>query len=76
MNKLHTAVRPVIAIDKDGAPIEPAGINANWRNDCGVLVRRKINITYDSWPEVPKGDKETLWNSLSIIYRSPLELYE
>ena len=76
MNKLHTAVRPVIAIDKDGAPIEPARINTNWRNDCGVLVRRKINITYDSWPEVPKGDKETLWNSLSVIYRSPLELYE
>jgi len=25
---------------------------------------------------VPKGDKETLWNSLSVIHRFPPELYE
>ncbi|RLN04424.1 hypothetical protein C2845_PM13G09400 [Panicum miliaceum] len=76
MNKLHTRVSPVTTIDKDEAPIEPAGINTNWRNDCGVLVRRKINVTYDSWPEVPNNDKKTLWNSLSAIYRFPPELYE
>lgn len=75
-SKLNTKICPVTALHKDGALVQPEGVNAPWRNDCGCLVRRKINIKYDNWLDVPKDDKEELWKSLSKIYIFPPEISE
>jgi hypothetical protein len=44
----------------DGSPIEPKCIISKWRNDCGVLMRKKCKITWSDWGVVPINKKEAL----------------
>jgi hypothetical protein len=44
----------------DGSPIEPKGVLSKWRNDCGVLVRKKCKITWIDWGVVLVNEKEAL----------------
>ncbi|GJN10048.1 hypothetical protein PR202_ga28107 [Eleusine coracana subsp. coracana] len=51
----------VTALDpKDGEPIEPAGVDAKWRNRCGKVVRDHCKITWQDWRQVPNGRKEDM----------------
>ena len=39
----------VISLDpKDGAPLEPEGVHAKWRNRCGKVVRDICKITWEN----------------------------
>jgi hypothetical protein len=57
----------------DGSPIEPKCVNANWRNDCGVLAWEKCKITWIDWGAIPVNEKEALWEFIKAHYVFPSE---
>ena len=75
-NKLHDGIFAVTNVDINGAPDEPEGINAKWRNDCGTLVREKVRITYENWHHVPTEKKNELWEVIKAKYIFPPEFLE
>lgn len=75
-NKLSKAIYVVTGINKFGAPIEPAGINARWRNDCGTIAREKCKIIWDNWKVVDNAIKDLLWDEMKQIYLFPPEMQE
>ena len=63
----------VHALDKDGAPLLPEGVNAKWRNHCGVAVRDKCKIIWPDWKSVPEDRKSEMWNQVRRTIRFPEE---
>ena len=75
----------IIAIARDGKPIEPIQTRVAFRAQCGVLVRDKIPISIQQWlkpkkedPEVPTSyvsdkHKEDLWTTLKENFTLPPE---
>lgn len=75
-NKLSKAVYVVTSVNKFGAPIEPDGINAKWRNDCGIMAREKCKIIWDNWKNVDDAEKDALWYEMKQRYLFPPEMQE
>ena len=50
-------------ISAAGEPIEPPQIIAKFQNAIGAIIRTKmvLNPTIPSWPLVPEGRKEAMW---------------
>jgi hypothetical protein len=57
----------------DDLPIEPKGVNAKWRNDCGILAREKCKITWIDWGAVPVNENEALRELIKAHYVFPSE---
>ncbi|KAK3155200.1 hypothetical protein QOZ80_2BG0200150 [Eleusine coracana subsp. coracana] len=75
VNKVE-GIYEVTALDpKDGEPIEPAGVNAKWRNRCGKVMRDHCKITWQDWRQVPDGRKDDMWaDVMAIIQFQPADL--
>jgi hypothetical protein len=41
LNKMQQGIIRIVEQYTDGSPIEPKDILLKWRNDCGVVVRKK-----------------------------------
>ena len=73
----------IIAIARDGKPIEPIRTRDAFRAQCGVLVRDKIPISIHQWLNPKKEDpqvsyvadmqKEDLWTTLKADFTLPPE---
>nr|XP_020196909.1 uncharacterized protein LOC109782701 [Aegilops tauschii subsp. strangulata] len=73
----------IIAITRDGKPIEPIRTRDAFRAQCGVLVRDKIPISIHQWLKSKKEDpkvsyvsdmqKEDLWTTLKANFTLPPE---
>ena len=57
----------VNAISAAGEPIDPPQIVAKFRNTIGAIIRTKMVLdpTIPSWPLVPEGRKQAMWQLLS-----------
>jgi hypothetical protein len=42
LNKMQQGIIRIVEQYTDGSPIEPKDILLKWRNDCGVVVRKKM----------------------------------
>ena len=63
----------VNAISAAGEPIELPQIVAKFRNAIGAIIRTKMVLdpTIPSWPLVPEGRKEAMWQLLSRTFILP-----
>ena len=63
----------VNAISAAGEPIDPPQIVAKFRNAIGAIIRKKMVLdpTIPSWPLVPEGTKEAMWQLLSRTFILP-----
>jgi len=63
----------VNAISTAGEPIDPLQIVAMFRNAISNIIRTKMVLdpTIPSWPLVPKGRKEAMWQLLSRTFILP-----
>jgi len=63
----------VNAISTAGEPIDPPQIVAMFRNAISNIIRTKMVLdpTIPSWPLVPKGRKEAMWQLLSRTFILP-----
>jgi hypothetical protein len=44
-----------------GEALQPVEILGKFSNQCSVLVREKVEITYENWKQVPEALKEYVW---------------
>jgi len=60
----------VNAISAVGEPVEPPQIVAKFWNAIGAIIRTKMVLdpTIPSWPLVPEGRKEAMWQLLSRTF--------
>ena len=63
----------VNVISRAGEPIEPPHIIAKFRNAIDAIIRTKMVLdpTIPSWPLVPEGRKEAMWQLLSRTFILP-----
>ena len=63
----------VNAISAVGEPVEPPQIVAKFRNAIGAIISTKMVLdpTIPSWPLVPEGRKEAMWQLLSRTFILP-----
>jgi hypothetical protein len=63
----------IITISVAGEPIDPLQIVAKFWNAIGPLIRTKLDLdpTIPSWPLVPEGRKEAMWQLLSRTFILP-----
>ena len=63
----------VNTISAVGEPVEPPQIVAKFRNAIGAIIRTKMVLdpTIPSWPLVPEGRKEAMWQLLSRTFILP-----
>ena len=47
-----------------GEPLQPIGILGKFSNQCSILVREKVPITYENWKDVLEGLKEQVWKEM------------
>ena len=61
------------AISLAGEPIDPPQIVPRFRNAIGAIIRTKMVLdpTIPSWPLVPEGRKEAMWQLLSRTFIVP-----
>ena len=61
------------AISVAGEPIELPQIVAKFQNAIGAIIRTKMVLdpTIPSWPLVPEGRKEAMWQLLSRTFILP-----
>ena len=71
MNEKHEDIYEVKKLDKDGAPLEPEGVNAKWCNDCRVLAREHCKIIQDDWRKIFDEHKQFLWAEIKKYYVFP-----
>ena len=55
-----------VAFDSKGRPIGENG--ALLQSYVGLLARQKVKITYDNWKQVPKDDKEQIWQAVNVSF--------
>jgi hypothetical protein len=75
-NKLHAGIFIVTVVNKYGKPTKPKGINAKWHNDCGILVRENVRITFEHWRCVRSEKKKELWKDIKDKYIFPTEVLD
>jgi hypothetical protein len=73
LNKVREGIIKVTTQFLDGSPIEPKCVLSKWRNDYGVLARKKCKIIWSDWGVVPEKEKEALWKLITAHYVFPSE---
>ena len=63
----------IITISAAGEPIDPPQIVAKFWNAIGAIIRTKMVLDpmIPSWPLVPEGRKEAMWQLLSKTFILP-----
>ena len=69
------ATRPVGA-DRPMVHVDPATGKADGphkkklRTYLGIVARDKVDVTYDTWKEVPVAQKDLIWEDIQVFYFS------
>ena len=72
-NQLPRGIFPVTEVGPKGEPLEPFVVRAKFRNAIGALVRQNMDITIDTWRNVPAGTKQRVWDEIVKIFIFPPE---
>jgi hypothetical protein len=73
LNKMQQGIIRITTQYTDGSPIDPEGVLSKWRNDYGVVERKKCKIIW-SWDDVvSKSIHESLWGFIKEHYVFPSE---
>ncbi|KAL5134501.1 hypothetical protein HKD37_03G007643 [Glycine soja] len=60
------AERPVVNVDPTtGKADDPH--KKKLRTYLGIVARDKVNVTYDTWKEVPTAQKDLIWEDIQIV---------
>jgi hypothetical protein len=51
-------------VGPSGEPLLPIEVLGKFSNQCLVIVREKIQITYQDWKKVSKGLKQCVWEEM------------
>ena len=43
-----------------------------WEVDLGIVARDKVDVTYDTWKEVPTAQKDLIWEDIQVFEFSSL----
>jgi hypothetical protein len=52
-HKKHDDVHVIAQVGPQGEPLLPTEILGKFSNKCSVLVREKVDITYENWKDIP-----------------------
>ena len=47
-----------------GEPLQPIEVLGKFSNQCSILVREKVSITYQNWKDVLEDLKEHVWKEM------------
>jgi hypothetical protein len=56
-------------VGPSGEPFLPIEVLGKFSNQCLVIVREKIQITYQDWKKVSKGLKQCVWEEMLKRFR-------
>jgi hypothetical protein len=70
-HKKSNEVHVITELGPSGEPLQPTEVIGKYSNQCGCLVKDRVSILYDDWREVPKGDKEWVWNEMKKRFLYP-----
>src|SRR5438132_13311087 len=70
-NKMPTKVKVVEEVNENGVPVKPEKIQEPATHACGCLARQAIRIIHDDWSNVPKDDKDYIWDNWIKWFRVP-----
>jgi hypothetical protein len=54
----------IAQVGPSGEPLLPIEVLGKFSNQCSLIVREKIEITYQDWKKVPKGLKQYVWEEI------------
>ena len=54
-----------------GEPLRPLSVIGKYSNQCSVLVREKVDLTYTDWKKVPEGLKQYVWDAMKERFNFP-----
>jgi hypothetical protein len=60
-HKKHNDMHVIAEVGPQGEALQPVEILGKFSNQCSVLVREKVEITYENWKQVPEALKEYVW---------------
>ncbi|XP_028202719.1 uncharacterized protein LOC114386862 [Glycine soja] len=64
------AKRPMVNVDPATGKADGPH-KKKFRTYLGIVARDKVDVTYDTWKEVPTGQKDLIWEDIQAEFEIP-----
>ena len=75
-HKLHSKVHAIHKIGPHGEPLELESVIGVFSNQCSVVVREHVPITYQDWRKVPADLKGAVWREIKRCFQYPEDQFD